>query len=283
MSNVRSLMFPLAFASALASGGVFVGCVSKDDVDPEASSGSASGGTGNTTAGSASGGTTSTAGTSTAAAGTAAGGTATALPPACATVLKASGTSPVITDFESMTLATGTYMFDAGAMTGGTYIYTDPLSTPASTSMLSLAEGHVAASTKALVGKISNPTWGGGMGLWFSCQDANVYKGVTFWARGSSPAGPVKLNLTVNEALKVSEGGPCPDAGPCVRPYVTFEITDEWTEQTFAWADFTAGDAAGTPIPGGADTLYGLDFGLTNDNTARDLELAVDDFAFTTE
>jgi hypothetical protein len=43
------------------------------------------------------------------------------------------------------------------------------------------------------------------------------------------------------------------------------------------------GDAAGTPIPAVVDALYGLDFGLTNDNMARDLELAVDDFAFTTE
>lgn len=281
MSDVRSLMFPLAFASVLAAGGVvFGGCVSKDDVDPEASSGSASGGTGNTTAGTASGGTAVAAAGTSAAAGT--GGTAAALPPACATVLKASGASPLITDFEAMTVATGTYMFDAGAMTGGTYIYTDPLSTPASTSKLSLAAGHDAMSMKALVGTISNPTWGGGMGLWFSCQDASVYKGVTFWARGSSPAGPVKLNLTVNEALKVAEGGPCA-VEPCTRPYVTFEVTDEWTQQTFAWADFTPGAAGTTPIPGNAETLYGLDFGLTNDNMARDLELAVDDFSFTTE
>lgn len=282
MSDVRSLMFPLAFASVLAAGSMFGGCVSKDDVDPEASSGSGSGGSAST-AGTPSGGSAvASAGTSTAMAGTAAGGAATTNPPACATIVKASGSSPLITDFETMTVATGTYMFDGGAMTGGTYIYTDPLSTPASTSALSLGEGHAAASTKALVGKISNPTWGGGMGLWFSCQDASAYKGVTFWARGSSPAGPVKLNLTVNEALKVAEGGPCAEE-PCTRPYVTFEITDEWTQQTFAWADFTAGAAGTTPIPGNADTLYGLDFGLTNDNMARDLELAVDDFSFTTE
>jgi hypothetical protein len=198
-------------------------------------------------------------------------------------VATASGSSPLIVDFEDMTAATGTYMFDDGAMTGGTYIYTDPMSTPASTSMLSFAEGHDETSTQALVGTISNPTWGGGMGLWFSCQDASVYTGVTFWARGSSPAGPVQLNLTVNEAELESKGGGCPDAGPCTRPYLTFELTEEWTQHTFAWADFMPGDAAGTPIPSGADTLYGLDFGLTNDNMARELVLAVDDFAFTTE
>ena len=282
MSNVRSLMFPVAFAGVLAAGIVIGGCVNKDDVDPEASSGSASGGSGNTAAGTTSGGSAvAAAGTSTA--GTAAGGTAAATPPACATILKASGKNPLITDFEALTVATGTYMFDAGAMTGGSYIYTDPLSMPASTSKLSLGAGHDTASTKALVGTISNPTWGGGMGLWFSCQDATAYKGVTFWARGSSPAGPVKLNLTVNEALKVSEGGPCADAGPCTRPYVTFDVTEEWTQQTFAWADFMPGEAGTTAVPPDPLTLYGLDFGLTNDNMARDLELAVDDFSFTTE
>jgi len=280
MPNVGSVMFPLAFASVLVAGGVCIGCVGKDDVDPSGSSGSGSGGTSSTTAGTG-GSATATAGTNSATAGS--GGTATALPPACATVAKASGSSPEITDFESLTAASGTYMFDGGTMLGGTYIYSDPMSTPASTFMLSLAAGHDTTSTKALVAKISNPTWGGGMGLWFTCQDASVYKGVTFWAKGSSPAGPVKLNLTVNEAELASKGGGCPDAGPCTRPFVTFEITDEWTQQTFAWSDFMPGDAAGTPIPAAVDALYGLDFGLTNDNTARDLELAVDDFAFTTE
>lgn len=278
MPNVGSVMFPLAFASVLVAGGVCVGCVGKDDVDPSGSSGSGSGGTSSTTAGS---GGSATAGSSASTAGS--GGTAAALPPACATVAKASGSSPAITDFETLTAASGTYMFDGGTMLGGTYSYTDMMSTPASTSMLSLGEGHDATSTKALVGKISNPTWGGGMGLWFTCQDASAYKGVTFWARGSSPAGPVKLNLTVNEAELASKGGGCPDAGPCTRPFVTFELTDEWTQQTFAWSDFMPGDAAGTPIPGGADALYGLDFGVPNDNMARDLELDVDDFAFTTE
>jgi len=278
MSNVRSVMFHLAFASALGSSGVLVGCVGKDDVDPSA------GGSGGTTAASAGTGGSATAGSGTSA-GSAAGGTAgaAALPPACMTVLKASGTSPAITDFESLTTATGTYTFDGKTMTGGSYTYTDPMSTPASTSMLSLATGHDADSKQSLMVKISNPTWGGGMGLWFSCQNASVYKGITFWARGISPAGPVKLNLTVNEAELVSKGGECPDAGPCTRPFVTFEVTDEWAQQTFSWADFTPGDAAGTPIPGVVDAIYGLDFGVTNDNMARDLELALDDFAFTTE
>jgi hypothetical protein len=281
MSNVGSVISHLAFASVLAAGAMLAGaCVGKDDVDPSGTSGSATGGTGSASAGTSSGGSSSGSGTTTA--GT--GGRAAATPPACATVTKASGSSPVITDFETMTAASGTYKFDGGVMLGGTYIYSDPMSTPASTFMLSLGAGHDAASTKALIGKISNPTWGGGMGLWFTCQDASAYKGVTFWARGVSPAGPVKLNLTVNEALVASQGGACPDTGACIRPYMTFDVTDEWTEYTFAWADFMPGEAeVGTPIPPAVDTLYGLDFGLTNDNMARDLELAVDDFAFTTE
>lgn len=279
MSDVRSLRFPFALVSVLAAGSVLGACVSKDDVDPEGSSGSASGGSPTSTAGTSSGGS-AVAGTTASTAGTG-GTTTTALPPACATVAKPSGTSPLITDFETMTVATGTYMFDAKAFTGGTYVYTDTMSTPASTSVLSLVEGHDATSTKALLAKISNSTWGGGMGLWFTCQDASAYTGVKFWARGVSPAGPVRFNLTVNETLEVKDNGPC--AGPCTRPNLTFEVTDEWTEHTFAWADFMPGDAAGTAVPPTADTLYGLDFGLTNDNMERELELAVDDFAFTTE
>jgi hypothetical protein len=275
MSNVGSVRYRSAFAAVLVSGGLFVACVSNDDVDGDESGGSAGTATAgaNAMAGTGTGGSTG---------GTGGGGSAgtSTTPPACATVATASGTSPLITDFESMTSATGTYMFESPALTGGTYIYTDTMSAD-STSMLSFSAGHAEASTQALVGQIHNATWGGGMGLWFGCIDASVYTGITFWARGSSPAGAIKLNLSVNAVEVESKGGSCPDAGPCVRPSAPVEVTDEWQEFTFAWADFTPGDAAGTPVPGGGDGLYGIDFSIPNDNMARDLELAVDDFSFT--
>lgn len=276
MSNVGSLMFCSAVAAVLVTGGLLVGCVNNDPPEEMGSSGTATGGTAVTpTAGTSAGGTGS--------GGTATGGSggAAAKPKACATVVKASGTSPVITDFEGQATPTSGYMFESAGITGGTYIYTDMLDTT-STSKLAFAAGHDAASMQALDGQIHNTTWGGGMGLWFGCMDARVYTGITFWARGTSPAGKVKVNLTIDEAVMVIDGGSCPDAGPCVRPFVDIDVTDEWQQFTFAWADFMPGDAAGTALPG--DTvakINGLDFGLHNDNTERDLELTLDDFSFT--
>ena len=278
MSNVGSLMFCSAVAAVLVTGGLLVGCVNNDAPEEMGSSGTASGGTAVTpTAGTSSGGTGSgTAGTTTGGSG---GGTAK--PPTCGTIAKASGTSPVIADFEAMANPTSGFMFESAGITGGTYIYTDPTDAT-STSKLVFAAGHDTTSTQALDGKIHNATWGGGMGLWFGCMDASVYTGITFWARGASPAGKVRINLTIDEAVKVLDGGACPDVGPCVRPFAEIDVTDEWQEFTLAWADFTPGDSAGTALPGSqVEAINGLDFGLPNDNMARDLELAVDDFSFT--
>jgi hypothetical protein len=279
-------MFHSALAAVLVSSGLFVGCVN-DDPEDKGTAGTSSGGSNSAgtsalpDAGTSSGGTGSgTAGTATAGAGG-----SVAKPRTCATTAKASGTSPVIADFEAMSAPGSGFTFESAGIMGGTYVYSDLLA-PAedpSTSKLVFDAGHETASTQALVGQIHNATWGGGMGLWFGCMDASAYTGVTFWARGASPAGKVKLNLTVDKAVKVAEGGTCPDAGPCVRPFVELEVTEEWQQFTFAWADFTAGDSGGTALPAEVDAINGLDFGIPNDNTARELELAIDDVAFTKE
>jgi hypothetical protein len=283
MVNVGSAMFVSAFVAVVVSGGLVVGCVSNEEPEDKATAGTS--GTpagGSATSGASMGGSASGSSSGGGGSGGSAGSTTTMAP--CATEAVASGTSPLITDFEEMKTATGTYTFESGATLGGSYIYTDlegDTEEDPSTSMLTFSEGHDATSTQALVGKIHNATWGGGMGLWFGCIDASVYTGITFWARGSSPAGPIKLNLSVNDAEVESKGGLCPEAGPCVRPFVEVELTDEWQELTFEWADFMPGDAAGSPVPGSGDNLYGIDFGIPNDNMSRDLELAVDDFSFT--
>lgn len=283
MQSVGS--FHSALVAVLVAGGLSVACVSNEDPDDKGKAGSSSGGS---SSGAATGGS-ATSGSSTGGA-TGGGGSGSAGTPAmmapCATVAEASGTSPVITDFETMTAATGTYTFESAALLGGTYIYSDTLATEdPSTQALSFSAGHDETSTQALVGKIHNATWGGGMGLWFACMDATVYKGITFWARGSSPAGGVKLLLTVNAVERAAKGGECPDGETikCERPVVTFEPTDEWKQYTYTWADFMPGSNDGTAVPGSGADLYGLEFALPNDNMSRDLELAVDDFAFTTE
>jgi hypothetical protein len=283
MESVGSVMFHSAFAAVLVSSGLFVGCVN-DDPEDKGTAGTSSGASSNT-AGTSSNAGTSSGGTGSGTAGTTGAAGSVAKAPTCAMVAKASGTSPVIADFEAMTAPGSGFTFESAGIMGGTYVYSDLLA-PAedpSTSKLVLDAGYETASTKALVGQIHNATWGGGMGLWFGCMDASVYTGVTFWARGASPAGKVKLNLTVDKAVKVSEGGTCPEAGPCVRPVVELEVTEEWQQFTFAWADFTAGDSGGTALPAEVEAINGLDFGIPNDNMARELELAIDDVAFTKE
>lgn len=266
--------------AALAVSAWLVGCVDSEEPADEAS-GSSGSGSGGSSAVAGGGGTPSGAAGAGAADSGGAGGAASGTI-SCPMAATASGTSPLITDFESMTSPTGTYTFESAGLLGGVYIYTDPMApdTDPSTSMLAFAEGHDETSTQALVGQIHNATWGGGMGLWFACLDASVYQGVTFWARGSSPAGDVTMYLTVNEVEIESKGGSCPDDGTCVRPSVTFAVTDQWEEFTFTWADFTPGDAAGTEVPATGNNLFGIDFSLPNNNMSRDLELALDDFSF---
>jgi hypothetical protein len=181
-----------------------------------------------------------------------------------------------------MTAPTGTYMFESPSILGGTYSYIDPAD-PNATQTLSFVAGHDAESTQALSFVVHSETWGAGMGLWFACMDASAYTGVTFWARGSAPSGPVELLLTTNDAVRVAEGGTCPDAGPCASPKVTVMLTDTWTQFTYAWGEFTPGDAAGTPVPATGNNVIGLNFNMGNDSTPNDLELVIDDFEFTTE
>jgi hypothetical protein len=283
MSKLGLAMFQSASVAALLASSFCVGCVSNDPEDEPGSAGSgnaATAGSGGSTSGGTASGGGGSGGSASGTGGSSGSATTTA---ACATEATASGTSPTISDFESMTSPTGTYTFESGGLLGGTYIYTDGMApaTDPSTSKLAFGAGHDAASTQALVGTIHNATWGGGMGLWFACVDASAYTGVTFWAKGSSPAGEIAFNLTVNDVEVESKGGLCPDAGPCERPSAKIEITEEWKQYTFKWADFTPGNAAGTPVPGSGDNLYGIDFTLPNDDMSRDLELAIDDVAFT--
>lgn len=285
MQSVGSTMFHATFVALLLAGGLSVGCVSDEDPDGKGDAGSGGGGSG-ATGGSAGSGTSGGAAGGSASGGGGAGGTG-GMPAAmisCAMTAEASGTSPLLTDFEALSAADGTFTFESAGLLGGSYIYSDLMAVDEpSTTERSLSEGHDETSKQALVGKIHNATWGGGLGLWFACIDASVYTGITFWARGSSPAGEVKVLLSVNAAEVAAKGGDCPDAGPCDRPFTTFELTDEWTEYTFEWADFTEGNAAGTPVPASPVDLYGLEFSLPNDNMSRDLELALDDVSFTTE
>lgn len=282
MESVGSVMFHSAFVAVLVSSGLFVGCVN-DDPEDKGTAGTSSGATSNNAGTSASSSGSSSGGTDSGTAGTSGAGGSLPKAPACAMVAKASGTSPVITDFEAMTTPGSGFTFESAGIMGGTYVYSDLLAPAedASTSKLILDVGHDETSTKALVGQIHNATWGGGMGLWFGCTDASVYTGITFWARGASPAGKVRVNLTVDDAVKVADGGKCPDAGPCVRPFADIDVTDEWQEFPLTWADFMPGDSGGTALPGGGAAVTGVDFGIPNDNMSRDLELAIDDVSFT--
>ncbi len=277
-----SAMFHSALVAVLAAG-FSVACVSNDEPDADGKAGSSAQG-GSSGAGSTGGSAGSGAAGASGGGGSSGSGGTPAVMISCASTAEASGTSPSITDFENLTTPTGTFTFESAGLLGGTYIYSDLTATEEpSTTAVELSEGHDEESTQAIVGKIHNATWGGGFGLWMACVDASVYTGVTFWARGVSPVGPVKLLLSTNAVEVEMKGGECPDAGPCDRPALTFQLTEEWTEHTYKWADFKDGNAAGTAVPASGDDLFGLEFALTNDNTSRELEIALDDIAFTTE
>lgn len=282
MSKMRSLARRSACAAALLCMAV-VGCVS-EDADPD---GAGTGGMGTAATGGADPGTggadPGTGGTGGGSGGSDPGtGGSSASVPACEmgkTTLTAE--SPLITDFEAAQAFDTPYSFGTPSVMGGTYAYNDLGATDPG-ELLTIDAGYDATSAAALHGSIPVETWGGGVGLWFGCVDASAFDGISLWIRGSLPSGTADVQLTVLETISDAEGGPCPE-GACNSPYVTIDVTDEWTQHMLPWSMFTAGTAGDAEVPATGDNLSGININLGNDNMPNTLEIAVDDVSFIIE
>jgi hypothetical protein len=191
--------------------------------------------------------------------GDAESGTACTTTP-CEVKATLSGTSPQITDFEAAADPLDQFNFDTAFVLGGTYSYNDNSGT--GSDVLALVLGHDASSTKALQGTFHSELWGAGMGLWFDgCVDAKLYKGVSFWAKGTVPAGRIEFSL-----------GTQMQAG--TAPKYSFTVTDTWKQFSVHWSDFN-------PCTDG-DNFSGMNFNVGNDFTPHDMTFIIDDVAFLT-
>jgi hypothetical protein len=150
-----------------------------------------------------------------------------------------------------------------GAVYAGPFHYGDN-----TTQTFSMVAGN--ASTYAI--SIANPlatAWGGGMGFWTDCVDASAYEGISFWVRGTSPAGTANFSLamaqtTAPDATDPAGGGTCiaTTAAPCTNPGMNFNVTTTWTQMLVPWSTFTPGTANGANVVPNGDNITGFTFNV---------------------
>jgi hypothetical protein len=133
--------------------------------------------------------------------------------------------------------------------------------------------GHDSSQAARL--SINNASaWGGGAGLWMNrCYDASVYRGISFWGRGS----PRSISVNVNTPMMTSPTADTPwgqCSGECVPPTATVNLTENWTQFTLNWSEFS-------PVPD-RSRLAGLNInvGLTQSGSPENIELVFDDVEF---
>lgn len=132
--------------------------------------------------------------------------------------------------------------------------------------------------------------YGGGLGFWMSCVNASTYKGITFWARGQTPAGTCSadagggscfaVQLSTAATTVVGDGGAGTCAGTsttCVSPQATnLPLSITWTQYQIPWANFSGGMATGAAYTPDGNGLAGLTFVVSLTWTASDAGTAPD-------
>lgn len=303
LENSRVLL-SLAVIVGAAAG---VGCVSKDDgtdgndgaagSPTTASGGSGTGGAGATTSAA---GTTAAAGSTTAAAGDA------SQPEGKLCATKTVVTAPLLADFEAydgVSLAEESVFSFNGDADGNNAIYVGGYGiddeSPNGMFTFQVVAGH--DSYYALgISNTEASVWGGALGMWMGCMDATSYQGISFWARGSTPAGTGTFSYITEDTSAPGEddpstGGTCDAGEDCAGPSVDFTVTADWTQYMFTWSSFMPGSGSGgVSVPANGDNIAGLNWGVhmmwvldPADTTGETwiptpdaFELAIDDISF---
>jgi hypothetical protein len=126
--------------------------------------------------------------------------------------------------------------------------------------------------------KLTNESvYGGGLGFWISpCVNASSYKGISFWARGQTPAGgcpaeagaggcfSFSLGTAATTAVSDAGAGTCTGTGTaCAAPQVSgLPLSMTWTQFQIPWSSFTGGMANGAASNPTGDGLLGLTFAV---------------------
>jgi hypothetical protein len=228
--------------------------------------GTATGTAGTTGTASGTGGTTGTG---------AAGAGGAAVVKDCAT--KTTVMNPIFMNFENYNgmvtadnyaTAFGGTTVNSGSAYAGIYGYPEADGTTAPT--MSILAGHP-PSTWAGSEQLAATIYGMGGGVWMGCADASAYKGISFWVRGTSGKGTFQFSVSMENTQLPSGtnnagGGTCPGvaASPgvnatCVDPTMTnIPLTQDWTQVTIMWSDFTPGLSGTTSVVPNGNNIVGM-------------------------
>lgn len=99
---------------------------------------------------------------------------------------------------------------------------------------LEMVEGHESQYAVRFANSEASG-WGGGVGFWMGETDVTGYSGVAFWVKGTTPTGTMEISLGRPETE-------CADGEPCSRSMVKFDTPADWTQVSFEWSEFTAGE-----------------------------------------
>lgn len=220
----------------------------------------------------------------------------------CASPITVPAASPGIANFDMYDGATalGSWSFPLGGdstlgVYAGPFSYGDRASGFPETFDMTSGENSMYALR---IADTLAQSYGGGMGTWLSaCINAVAFRGISFWAKGTSPTGKVKLTLSMQETLPVTPSTPDSPVGTCtgttttcVHPSYTFTLTNTWTKIEAPWSAFTGGNAAGMAVAADGHNITQIQFGVelvwtpdatgTYVPTPAPYELAVDSLTF---
>ncbi len=148
--------------------------------------------------------------------------------------------------------------------------------------------GGPSGNTHALHYKGSAPQgWGATVGVPVAnCYDASVYKGISFWVKGT-PAGnntQVKFSVHTPPTEPVASGGGCSMAdelaGKCYDHYSqTIDITDQWVRHNIHWEDLKQNCSSGNGYKPQSEIL---NFSFSILDATKAFDFWVDNFSFDT-
>jgi hypothetical protein len=226
--------------------------------------------TGGTTSGAA-GTATGTAGTTTAAAGTTGAGGTGPLGGTCMMSAAATGTPPLIDDFEDGNA-------DVGAVdgrVGGWYLSTDKTGTTTPKDGAPVPEAGGMPGKAVHVSGTGLTSWGASLSASITpamgCYDASKFTGITVMLKGT---GTVWVSVLTAAVRSAAEG---------MRNHYKKQVTlsAEWTAVTINFSELTQPGGWGAIVPFDATKVYGVDFGpATAPPTPTAFDFWVDTLSF---
>ena len=189
----------------------------------------------------------------------------------CGDVVRASGTAPLVDDFED-----GNELVALLEARNGYWVTIADTDRAASESVLLPSVRPEASGANRYALHVSGPrrtVWGASVQLEFgpTCYDASVYRGIAFDVLGP---GRVYAGVREIDAVPVERGGTCQSG--CYESHLqAVDATSHWTRHEIVWAELRQ---RGSAVPVNPRRLSGLEFLVRPEGTPYDLW--IDDVTF---